>query len=61
MLVTFLDNERASTPTIITHLGYVSPPTRCSPVLLDRCEHCDLHVELKSFHLMSATPAKRKG
>lgn len=51
--VEVLDDERTSTPAIFKGPWAVSHPTCCCSVSLDRCDRCDLLVDLGGFHLMS--------
>ena len=52
--VEVLDDERTSTPTVLQGPRAVSHPTYCWPVSLDRCDRCDLLVDLEGFHLVAA-------
>ena len=52
--VEVLDDERTSTPAIFKGRRAVSHPTCCC-ASLDRCDRCDLLVDLEGFHLMSVT------
>ena len=41
-------------PPLSSRTSTMSHPTCCCSVSLDRCDRCDLLVDLEGFHLMSA-------
>ena len=47
--VEVLDDERTSTPAVVKGPRAVSHPTCCCSVSLDRCDRCDLLVDLEGL------------